>query len=85
MSALDIEQDTLTTRNKAKRLMMEAEKQGDDTVDLSSVEYVGRAFADEAVKQAELRDLTITGLSGAVKTMFEYVGFKDEAQGEASE
>ncbi|QLG62024.1 hypothetical protein [Halorarum salinum] len=62
--------------------MKNAERQGDDEVDFSAVEFVGRAFADEAVKQADLRDIAITGLSGDVETMFDKVGFRDESQGE---
>ncbi|NUB91155.1 hypothetical protein HT576_08990 [Haloterrigena sp. SYSU A121-1] len=82
MRALKIEDETLSTRNKAKQLMKKAEKQGDDTADFSNVEFAGRAFADEAVKQAELRDIEIIGLSGDVETMFEHVGFLHENGGE---
>lgn len=59
MSEYTINKNSISTRKKAEEIAKEAESCGHDVINLQNVEFISRSFADELVKQAELRDLKI--------------------------
>lgn len=64
---------TLTTREKAKELIRDADNKGIDTLDFSNVEFISRSFADEILTQSNSRDISIEGVNESVKKMFKVV------------
>ena len=66
---------SLSTREKAKQMAREAEREGREAIDLADVEFVSRSFADELVKQADKRGLEIVGGARDVQATLEVVGY----------
>jgi len=68
---------SLSTREKAKQMARETEREGREAIDLEDVEFVSRSFADELVKQADERGLDVVGGARDVRATLEVVGCEE--------
>jgi hypothetical protein len=70
---LVVDETTLSTRQRAERLVQEAHENGCSTLDLTSVEFITRSVADEFRYFRERGEIEFTGLNGAAKEVYDVV------------
>lgn len=68
-----VNQDAISTRNRAKSIARKVTHGNHDQLDLSEVEFVSRSVADELVKQSESSGFELKGMDGDVEDMFDLV------------
>lgn len=68
-----VNEETLSTRQKAERLVQEAHQQDCTALDLTSVEFMTRSVADELRYFQERGEIELQGLNGSAKEMYDVV------------
>lgn len=68
-----VSKKSLSTREKARRMVKRAKSENYEIIDLSKVEFVSRSFADELKKRSNEKGIEIRGINGNVKKMFKVV------------
>lgn len=72
-----VEEETLTTRQRAEFLVQTARENDCSVLDLSRVEFMSRSVADEFRYHQEKGAIELVGLSGSAKEMFDIVNGKE--------
>lgn len=70
---LAVQEDTLTTRQKAEQLVKEARDENCEALDLTGVEFMTRSVADELRYFQERGEIELRGLRGSAKEIYEVV------------
>lgn len=72
-NVMTVNTKTLSTRQKAKRLVQEAHASGNAVLDLSNVEFMTRSVADELRYFEDQGEIELQGLRGPVREMYQVV------------
>ena len=72
-NVMTVNDETLSTRQKAKQLVQEAHKSDCAALDLTNVEFMTRSVADELRYYEDHDQIELRGLRGTAKEMYKVV------------
>ena len=72
-NVMTVDEETLSTRQKAKRLVKKAHESDCSVLDLTNVEFMTRSVADELRYYEDQDQIRLRGLRGTAKEMYETV------------
>lgn len=75
--AMAVNEKTLSTRQKAEKLVKEAQQNHCGALDLTSVEFITRSVADELRYFEDQGEIELRGLHGATREMYEVVSERE--------